>query len=71
MPTTQIEGVPEGLSVEPCTCECSHKTIEELLSDTCECGCDCHSKKRLDALKSAADRRGIDLGEVERAGAAH
>jgi len=70
MPTTAIEGVPAALTVEPCTCECSHKTLSELLSDSCKCGCDCHSKERIESLQRAADQLGIDLDELERAGAA-
>lgn len=70
MPTTAIEGVPAGLTVEPCTCGCSHKTLAELLSDNCKCGCDCHSEERLESLRSAADKLGVDLNELARAGTA-
>lgn len=70
MPTTTIEGLPAGLSVEPCTCECAHKTLAELLSENCKCNCDCHSEERMDSLRRAADKLGVDLNELARAGAA-
>lgn len=57
MPTTVSEGLPTEVAVQPCSCGCSHKTLAELLNDTCECGCDCHSKERLDAMRSAAELR--------------